>query len=384
MPGVFKRRMATGALVATALTSGAAGAGIYAAAAASPKTQVATTAGARGTTAIARTVASQLTIKQLYTQNASGVVEVAVTTAASDYSPFGGGSSSQEAQGTGFVYDTKGHIVTNEHVIENAESIAVTFSDGSTYEATLVGSDASSDLAVLKVDTPAGKLHPLTLGDSAAVGVGDGVVAIGNPFGLDNTVTAGIVSAVGREITAPDNSPIENAIQTDAPINHGNSGGPLFELQGRVIGVTAQIESSGGGSDGVGFAIPSNTVRSVVSQLLNGGAAKHALLGVQVQSLPGNVATKLGVPAGVAVASVESGSAAARAGLRAATGTTTVAGQSYPTGGDVITRLDGDKVTTAQQLRGLIDASSPGQTAELTVVRAGKTRTVSVVLGTRS
>jgi putative serine protease PepD len=142
--------------------------------------------------------------------------------------------------------------------------------DGSTYDATVVGADASTDLAVIRIDAPAGKLDPVTLGDSSAVQVGEGVVAIGDPFGLSGTVTTGVVSALGRKITAPDRSTISNAIQTDAAINHGNSGGPLFDLHGRVIGVTAQIESESGGNDGVGFAIPSNTVRTVVARLLRG------------------------------------------------------------------------------------------------------------------
>jgi putative serine protease PepD len=379
---VFKRRVAAGALAVTAIACGATGAAIYAATFSS-RTQVVTTTAAAAGTSVARTVSSGLTVRQLYAANAGGVVEADVTSAASDYGPFGGGST-QQAQGTGFVYDTEGHVVTNEHVIENAQAITVTLADGSTYKATVVGSDVSTDLAVLKVSAPAAKLHALTLGDSAAVGVGDEVVAIGDPFGLDNTVTAGIVSAVGREITAPDNSPIENVIQTDAPINHGNSGGPLFDMQGHVIGVTAQIESDSGGSDGVGFAIPSNTVKSVVSQLIAGGKATHALLGVQVQTLPGNVATRLGVPAGVAVASVEAGSAAAKAGLRAATRTTSVGGQTYPSGGDVITALDGTRVSTAQQLRGLIGDRRPRAVVRLTVVRGKSTRTVSVTLGVRS
>ena len=229
MSRLFKRRIAAGALLATAVASSVAGAAIYAAIA--PSTTTVVSAKQTAATTIARTVGSQLSVKQIYTRNASGVVEVDVTSTAGDYSPFGG-SSSQQAQATGFVYDTGGHIVTNQHVIENADSITVKLADGSTYTATLVGSDASSDLGVLKVDAPAGKLHPLAFGDSSAVGVGDGVVAIGNPFGLDNTVTAGIVSAVGREITSPNNSPIESAIQTDAAINHGNSGGPSSTCRG--------------------------------------------------------------------------------------------------------------------------------------------------------
>jgi len=204
-----------------------------------------------------------LTVGQIAKDATKSVVEIDSTTTSSS-SPFPGGGSSS-AEGTGFVYDTKGDILTNEHVIDGASSVKVKFSDGSTYKATIVGSDTSTDVAVLHVDAPASKLQPLTLADSSKVQVGDGVVAIGNPFGLDGTVTSGIVSAVNREISAPDNAPIVGAIQTDAAMNHGNSGGPLLNLQGDVIGVTSQIQSDSGGNDGVGFAVPSNTVRTIGS-----------------------------------------------------------------------------------------------------------------------
>jgi len=316
-----------------------------------------------------------------------GVVEVDVTTSGSGSSqvPFGGGGSggTSEAEGTGFVVDTAGHIVTNEHVIQGATSITVTFDDDSTYKATLVGKDESTDLAVLKVNAPASVLHPLTFGDSSTVGVGDGVVAIGDPYQLDDTVTSGIVSAVGREITSPNNMPIENAIQTDAAINHGNSGGPLLNLDGKVIGVTAQIQSQGGGNEGIGFAIPSNTVSMITNELISNGVAKHALLGVKVATIPASLASTIGDAAGVAVTQVESGTGAGKAGLKASTGTTTIAGVQYPTGGDVITSVDGTAVTTAQQLRAIIDTHQPGDVVKLVVVQAGQSRTVSATLGTR-
>jgi putative serine protease PepD len=235
----------------------------------------------------------------------------------------------------------------------------VKFSDGSVYKATVVGSDTSSDLAVLHVDAPASKLTPLELGDSSNVAVGDGVVAIGNPFGLDNSVTSGIVSALNREIAAPDNTPIEGAIQTDAAINHGNSGGPLIDLAGKVIGVNSQIQSDSGGNDGVGFAIPSNTVRSIATQLISTGKAQHALLGVTVKTST----------SGVGVASVESGSGAANGGVKA---------------GDVITAIDGSSVTTAEQLRAVIAAHKPGDSLKLTLRRDGATKTLTVTLGSRS
>jgi putative serine protease PepD len=258
----------TAAALAATVVGGGAGATLYAATldhASTATTQASTSAA----TAVADTT-SQLAVAEIYEQSSKGVVEIEVTTAVT--SPFGD-SQEQRAEGTGFVYDDDGHIVTNQHVVDGATSIKVTFSDGSSYDATVVGADASTDVAVLEVDAPASKLHPLTLADSSAVTVGEGVVAIGNPFGLENSVTTGIVSAVGREITAPDNTPIRNAIQTDAAINHGNSGGPLLNMRGEVIGITSQIESSSGGSEGVGFAVPSNTVEKVVGQLLGKGVA---------------------------------------------------------------------------------------------------------------
>ncbi len=318
-----------------------------------------------------------------------GVVEVDATESSSSGGsqtvPFGGGGSggTAEAEGTGFVIDTAGHIVTNEHVIQGASSVTVTFDDQSTYKATIVGSDESTDLAVLKVNAPASVLHPLSFGDSSTVAVGDGVVAVGDPYQLDDTVTSGIVSAVGREITSPNNMPIENAIQTDAAINHGNSGGPLLNLDAKVIGITAQIQSQGGGNEGIGFAIPSSTVQSVTSQLIQTGKVEHALLGINVDTIPASLAGTIGDASGVAVTRVESGSGAAKASLKASTGTVTIAGVHYPTGGDVITSVDGTTVTTAQQLRGIIDTHQPGDVVKLVVVRGGQSRTVSATLGTR-
>jgi putative serine protease PepD len=295
---------------------------------------------------------------------------------------FGSGEA-QQAQGSGFVYDAQGHIVTNEHVVDGADSISVKFSNGGSYKATLVGSDASTDLAVLKVDAPTSLLTPLTLADSSNVAVGDSVVAIGSPFGLEGSITAGIVSALHRQMTAPNNFTINDSIQTDAAINHGNSGGPLLNAQGRVIGITSQIESDSGGNDGVGFAVPSNTVRSVVSQLLSSGTVEHAYLGVGVDTIPGSAAKRLGEAAGVAITEVRSTTPARRAGLRAATGSRTVDGVTYPTGGDVVTAIDGKRVTTAAQLQSAIDAHSPGDTVALTIARGGNTRTVKVTLANR-
>jgi len=204
-----------------------------------------------------------LSVGEIYKRAYRGVVQITVTQ--SSVGPFGAAST---AEGSGFVYDTSGDIVTNAHVVDGAASISVKFWNGRTYKATLVGSDVSSDLALIKVDAPSSVLHPLTIGDSNALQVGDGVVAIGSPFGLNESVTSGIVSALHRDITAPDNATIHEAIQTDAALNHGNSGGPLLDDEGRVVGVNAQVESTSGGDDGVGFAIPSALLRSTVAQLL--------------------------------------------------------------------------------------------------------------------
>ena len=375
-------RTLSASLLGAALVGADAGAGIYATTAGHDKTVTVSASASADATQAAQTTSTQ-PVSEVYREAGPGVVQITASSSGASTDP-SGGSSTQEAEGSGFVYDDKGDVVTNQHVIDGADSVSVTLADGSTYKATVVGSDASSDLAVVRIDAPASVLHPLQLSDSSKLAIGEGVVAIGSPFGLQGTVTSGIVSALHREITAPDNSPIEDAIQTDAAINKGNSGGPLLDLQGDVIGVNAQIDSNNGGNDGIGFAIPANTVRSVASQLIGNGKAQHALLGVDVQTVTPQAAAALGISAGVAVDSVQSGSAADGAGLHAATGHKSVAGQSYPTGGDVITKVDGTTVTSAQQLRGLIAAKKPGDSMELTIERGGKTQTVEVTLGSRS
>jgi S1-C subfamily serine protease len=202
-------------------------------------------------------------VTQIYERARKGVVEISVTTSSGGDTPFGGGGT-QQAQASGFVYDSSGDVVTNEHVVDAATSVRVKFWNGATYSAKVVGSDPSTDLAVVHVDAPRSLLHPLTVGDSSNLQVGQGVVAIGSPFGLEETVTTGIVSALHRQIQSPNGFAIDDAIQTDAAINHGNSGGPLLNLRGEVIGVNAQIESDSGGNDGVGFAIAAATVKKIV------------------------------------------------------------------------------------------------------------------------
>jgi putative serine protease PepD len=305
---------------------------------------------------------SSSTVNQIYRSASPGVVEITVSTS-SGSSPFGGGGGggqTQQAQGSGFVYDNKGDIITDQHVIDGATSITVRFADGSIAKGTLVGSDASTDLAVVRVNVSASKLHPLQLANSDDVQVGDGAVAIGSPFGLQNTVTWGIVSALHRQQTAPNGFTIDDSIQTDAAINHGNSGGALLDMQGRVIGVTSQIESDGGGNEGVGFAVPSNTVRTVATKLIASGKVEHAYLGIS--------AADSSSPAGAKVQTVVSGTAASRAGLKS---------------GDVITAVDGNSVESAATLTEAIDSKTPGQKVTLTVSSNGSKHTVTATLGTR-
>ncbi len=313
----------------------------------------ATTTATPGTTP---TVASATgSVTDVYNRAYKGVVEITVTETTQSF-PFG--NQQAQAQGSGFVYDANGHVITNEHVVDGASSASVRFWNGATYKATVVGTDPSTDVAVLKVNAPASVIHPLTLGDSSKLQVGQGVVAIGSPFGLENTVTAGIVSALNRSMTAPNNYTIANSIQTDAAINHGNSGGPLLDLSGDVIGITAQIKSDSGGNDGVGFAVPSNTVRSIASQLLSTGSVQHAYLGVAIATGQN----------GVRLTQVRTGTPADSAGLQT---------------GDVVTAVGGTRVHDATDLSSAIDAHKPGDRITLTYLRNGSSHTVTVTLGTR-
>jgi S1-C subfamily serine protease len=261
----------------------------------------------------------------------------------------------------------------------------VSFSNRDTVEAELVGTDPSTDLAVVRVDTNAAALTPLPLGNSDKVRVGDPVVAIGNPFGLDRTATAGIVSALQRLITAPNQFQIDHVIQTDAPINHGNSGGPLLNDRGQVIGVNTQIETGGvsTGNVGIGFSVPSNTVKDVVAQILRTGRVDHAYLGIGGHAVSSDVADTYNLPveAGVLVASVRDGSGADKAGLQAGETEVVVAGETYTLGGDIIVGIDGRSISSVEELRDAIAAHEPGQKVRLTVFRGAKKTSVTVTLG---
>src|SRR5919204_663807 len=329
-------------------------------------------------------------INAIYRASAPGVVHIETTSRVQEPAdpffgnPFGP-TETQRALGSGFVIDKAGHIVTNYHVVRGANAIQVSFSDNERFKAKLVGVDPSTDIAVLQVHVKPRALKPLMLGDSDSVRVGDQVIAIGNPFGLDRSVTAGIVSAVQRRIEAPNQLSIAHVIQTDAALNHGNSGGPLLDAQGDVIGVNAQIETGGSsdGNVGIGFAIPINTVKDVVAQLIKEGKVEHPFLGIEGKTLTPQIAELFHLPvkSGVLVASVRKGTSAAHAGLKPATNQVTVAGESWPAGGDVIVKVDNVPVPTVDRLIDVIATKKPGDKIQLEIVRGTSRKTVSVTLG---
>jgi putative serine protease PepD len=356
---------AAGALAILAAGAGL-GAGLYASLA--PAATTTTVVSQRPVGAPAPALVSSTTgisVNAVYQRTHEGVVDLTVESTSSG-SPQGGlpfhfgGSTQSQAEGSGWVLDGRGDIVTNEHVIAGATKITVTLWDGKTFPAQLVGKDDSTDLAVVRVSAPSSVLSPLVFGDSDTVQVGDPVVAIGSPFGLTQTVTSGIVSALHRAIDSPNGFTIGDSIQTDAPINHGNSGGPLLNAAGQVIGVNSQIQSQSGGSEGVGFAIPSNTVRSVTAEILSGKPIAHAYFGVQVQDSSS--------PPGAEIAAVLPGTPAAKAGLKA---------------GDVVTELDDTTVASQSDLSAVIDGKHPGDSMRVTYVRGGKQATVTVTLASR-
>jgi S1-C subfamily serine protease len=322
------------------------------------------------------------TISDIYGSAKRGVIQVLATSVVSD-NPFFGAQQAR-VLGSGFVIDKSGHVVTNYHVIEGASKVEVSFSGNDEMPATVVGKDPSTDIAVLRIKGAEGRaLTPLELGNSDAVRVGDAVVAIGNPFGLERTVTAGIVSALQREITAPNGFAIDRVIQTDAAINHGNSGGPLLNADGKVIGVNSQIESSSGGNVGIGFAVPINTVKDVVSQLLENGKVEHAYIGVEMATITTGLASNVRLPVdhGVLIQRVRPGSPAAQAGLRGGTTQVVVDGESYLVGGDVITKADGQAIESAEQLRSVVTSKQPGDEIALEVHGQNETKEVTVKLG---
>ena len=292
-------------------------------------------------TSTSRPTSAGLALNEIYERNASAVVEI----------------QAGNASGTGFVIDADGHVVTNEHVVGTAQTVEVRFAEGGEEQARVIATDRSTDLAVLEVDLAGHEVDPVELGSSADVQVGDPVYAIGNPFGLERSLTAGIVSAVDREIEAPNGFTINDAIQTDAPVNQGNSGGPLIDAAGNVIGVVSQIASETGGNVGIGYAVPSDTVRSVVDELLRDGEIERGYLGVRLAETDD----------GVRVEVLEDEPADA-AGLES---------------GDVVLEAAGKPVEEADDIQNAVAARKPGEKLELKVRRGDAERTVTVTLGTR-
>lgn len=356
--------------------------------------QVAAPTTAIGTTSAQTTPANgqALTAEQIYRRDAPGVVQItatSVTTAAAN--PFNllpTAPQTSQSLGSGFVIDKAGHIITNYHVIQGAKKVQVSFSGQDEITAMVVGKDPSTDVAVLKIDAHARALTPLELGNSDAVVVGDPVDAIGNPFGFTRTLTTGVVSAVQRQIEAPNSLPIDHAIQTDAAINHGNSGGPLIDSQGRVIGVTSQISTGSTGQQGnvgIGFAIPINTVRNVAAQIISSGKALHAFLGLDASPVTPQLAKLFHLPttSGLLIQDVTVGSGAGKAGLKAGKTAVIVQGESYQVGGDIIVAVDGTPVTTYEQLRDAVANAKPGDKMKLEIYSNGSKKSVTATLGQR-
>jgi S1-C subfamily serine protease len=310
-----------------------------------------------------------LTVHDVYVRAAPGVVQV---------------TARRHALGSGFVIDKAGHIVTNLGVVQGgaqnaAAGVEVSFSSNERLPARIVGLDPSTDLAVLQVKVRSRALMPVALGNSDHVRVGDPVVAIGNPLGVGRAITAGIVSALERWIAAPNGAPIDHMIQTDATVDRGNSGGPLVSSSGQVIGLTSRIRTANGSA----FAIPINIVKNVAAQLISKGVVEHAFAGLEVHALSPEVATlyRLPVRRGLLVGKVCRDGAAAKAGVRGATQHVTLAGDTWPLGGDIIVRMDGGRVTSVAQLREIVGSSKPGDSVELELYRGNRMMNVSVKLG---
>jgi S1-C subfamily serine protease len=332
-------------------------------------------------------------VNQIYKRDGQGVafIESQIEPQGTEsFNPFGeaepesGGTST----GSGFVIDDEGRILTNNHVVEGASKVTVKLGDSEkTYDAEVVGTDPATDIALLQVDAPASEIHPLTLGRSAEAEVGDPVVAIGNPFGLDRTVTSGIVSALQRQIQAPNGFSISHVIQTDAAINPGNSGGPLINAEGEVIGINAQIATGGGGNGnvGIGFAIPIDTVRAEIEQLKSEGEVEHAFIGISGGTVTSELAKALNLPVeeGVIVQSVVKDGPADEAGIEAGSTSATIDGEEVRLGGDIVTEVDGKKLKSMEELVEIIQESKPGDELELTILRNGREKTAEVTLSTQ-
>jgi len=329
---------------------------------------------------VSQTSQNPLTVRAIYDHDAPGVVQVTTTTKVklpqTDWfgNPFGpSGTEVQRSLGSGFVIDKAGYIVTNYHVVGDAQSVHVSFSNNDSMKAEIIGKDPATDVALLKVEASSRALKPLPLGDSDGIHVGDQVAAIGNPLGLDRSITLGIVSALHRSLTSPEGTPIDRVIQTDAALNHGNSGGPLLNAQGQVVGVSSAVSTgdSGETNTGIGFAIPINTVRDVVAELKAQGHVDHPSLGVVTRPVSSTMARIFSLPVqkGLLVESVTAGSGADRAGLHGGSDQVVVEGESYQLGGDVITKADGMSVATTERLREIVSQHKPGDSLSVKFYR---------------
>lgn len=333
---------------------------------------------------------SAKTVGAIYKQTSPGIVSIQAQVSSGGQDMFG---NQQEgtATGTGFVISKDGYIVTNDHVVEGHQGdVKVSFADNKTVTGKVIGQDPSSDVAIVKVDPDDHKLEPLELGNSDKVAVGDPVVAIGNPYGLDQTATTGIISALQRTITAPNNFSIDNVLQTDAAINPGNSGGPLLNDRGQVIGINSQIATGGGsgtgGNVGIGFAVPINRVKQILPQLEKNGKVQYAYLGVSTVTLPTDVANKvkLGSDSGALVACVVNDGPADKAGMTAGGGDSiTVNGAQFNLDADIITKIGDTDIKTSTDVQKAVLQRKPGESISIEVVRGGKTKSLDVKLANR-
>jgi S1-C subfamily serine protease len=348
--------------------------------------------------------AYETTLESIYTQVSPSVVSIHVVSqvAATNINPFGRGRNNgtpstqvSEALGSGFVWDNQGDIVTNNHVVSGATSIDVTFNDGKNVPATVVGTDVYSDLAVIKVKVAASELHPVTMGDAKQIKVGELSIAIGNPYGLQNTMTVGVISGLGRSLPAGDSGSattgptytIPDIIQTDTAINPGNSGGVLLNDQSQVLGVTAAIESASNANAGIGFVIPATIVNRVVPSLIKTGTYQHPYLGLSGTSLSADINSAMKLSAdqqGALIESITAGGPADKAGLQSSNNTATINGQQTSVGGDVIIAINGQSIKSMDDLIAYLeDNTSVGQKVTLTILRNAKQTSVEVTLGLR-
>jgi S1-C subfamily serine protease len=381
-------------ILPVALVSGAIGGGLVAGAVAvldiggSSKTTTVVQQAPLSTSNASQKDGSPLTARDIYKRDAPGVAFITAQIVQRTASPFDFGIP-QEQQGTstgsGFVLDKDGTIATNAHVVDGATKVSVRFGDGASRPARILGVDKSTDLALLKIDPSGANLHPLALGSSRGLQVGDPTIAIGNPFGLDRTLTTGVVSALQRQIKAPNGFTIDHVIQTDAAINPGNSGGPLLDATGRVIGINSQIEtgSGGNGNVGIGFAIPIDTVKQKIHDLKTKGSVQYAYLGVSSQTIDSSFGSLLPVKNGALVQTVTSGSPAAKAGLRGGDITAQVGGTPVSLGGDIITKVDGQTVKSADNLTSIVGRHEAGDKVKVEFLRDGKSKTVEITLAKR-